>query len=141
MRPAKGVGRAWPSCDLFDHHGIKFGEMKFGVTTNTLSAHCLWVDPSTGEHEHGLCRLDRTCNRCNRFPFGRPIGYLIAWLRRASLYHSRAEHFSASRDPITFGERLNARQWAMIQPGLAFFISCERELEDGEGIEPVEAVV
>ena len=139
MRPPKGAGRAWPSCDIFDDSGIKIGEIKFGISNNTLSAHCLFADPSTGEHPHGLCRLDRTCNGSVRFPNGRPLGYLIAWLRRGCMYSTRAEHFAGARGLIPYGERLFARNWAMGQPGLQFFLDCERTLMDGESIEPLEA--
>jgi hypothetical protein len=140
-RPAKGAGRLspWPSVDVFDAAGTKYGELKFGVASNTLSAHCTWIDPSTEECCHGLCRLDRTCNRNDRFPDrGRPLGFLIAWILRAAQHPTRDSHFhDRLGDTISRDERVAARDWAVGRPEFAFFLERERDCRPGEPEEPM----
>ena len=70
---------------------------------------------------------------------GRPLGFLIAWLRRAADigYASRDEHYVARFD-VTRAERESARAWAATRPEFAFFLAQERPPHPGEGDEPAD---
>jgi hypothetical protein len=103
-----------------------------------ISAHCRWCQPGDVEPTHGLCRLNRTVRFGKNPNQGRPIGFLIAWLRRARVHEDRASHFEdrIGNGIIRIADRLTARAWAVNQPDLAFFLSLERGLRPGEGDEP-----
>jgi hypothetical protein len=131
----KAANRHWASVEICDNAGTIIGCLKYGEAQCVLSAHC-WVDGCA----HGLCRMDRTAKGSTSRAYaarGRPIGLLIAWLRRGIMYGSREDHF-ASRHGISFQERSEAREWAMAQPELAAMLAKERAPRPGEGDEPDE---
>ncbi len=140
----KGRGRGgapWPSFDVHSEEGAtKLGEIKWGAANSTLSAHCLWCNAALGEEvpSHGLCRLDRTTRPSLTRPAqGRPLGFLVAWLRRAPFHETREAHFDDRLGGvIDLAERQAARAWAEATPGMAEPLSKERDRRPGEGPEP-----
>jgi hypothetical protein len=105
----------------------------------SLAAHC---------PRHGaLCRINRTLKAGNKklIHRGRPIGFLICWLREAGDYKSKQLHIKAGRDRSlakwSRPKRKHARAWAKEQPVLANSLAWERKArpEDGESDgEPLE---
>ena len=96
--------------------------------------------------EHGLCRTNRTTAENVARPMqGRPLGFLIAWLWAADSdrVHDFDSHQFLSRaggrgDPLVSLEvRCRARAWLAAQPGSEFLFEAERDLNDGEGLEPL----
>ena len=85
-----------------------------------------------------MCRTNRTLKaptrNAARSPQGRPLGFLIAWLRAGPRCASFAEHQALARgesrgDPrVSLAARISARQWAEQQQGLAWVLDLERPL-------------
>lgn len=52
---------------------------------------------------------------------GRPVGFLVAWLRAQARYTSRGEHFALPKDAsaLTFEARRAAREWLATSAGLS----------------------
>jgi hypothetical protein len=76
---------------------------------------------------------------------GRPVGFLVAWLRAAEQYDDAAGDIALSTDKanhgeesISFAARAAARAWAQSQASLLPVFDLERHPRDGEGPEPFE---
>lgn len=143
-RTGKGKGargEVWPAWPVHDDDGTYLGCLKWGEQDQILCAHCLYREgeENTGPPMHGLCRANRTVKPTigARQWQGRPIGFLIAWLRLARLHacRSKADHVAMQRD-ISFEDRLVARHWAVSTPSMAEALMKERPQRDDEDIEP-----
>ena len=140
----KGAGKApaqvWPGVDIHVEDGTYLGQLKFGEEDQVPSAHCRWCGGGAGgEPLHGLCRINRTVRAGKNVHQGRPIGFLIAWLRLAVIHEDRQSHFDDRKgnDAISLGDRLAARAWTQNEPALGFFLGKEREQRPEEGVEPM----
>lgn len=131
-------GPAWPAVDVFDEEDRLVGQVKYGAAENVLTANCWFRSEGHAGPDHGLCRINKTCNaHAHREGQGRPLGFLVAWLWRASdpLCVDRACHYDARHD-ISLEDRIAARGWLSARPEFAFFLEQERVLYPGEELEP-----
>lgn len=82
--------------------------------------------------------MERTLNQGTRASMGRPLGALIAWLKRGDDpgCTTRAVH-KAKQPLLTHAERLEARLWGESLDHLAPLFAVERVLVEGEGPEPI----
>ena len=120
------------TCDHFGEGFLKW------IPGKQMTAHC-GVRSHGGPHN---CRLRRQLNRIEGVTpphKGRPMGLLLAWLRRAivgthrcssRLYHWRMHTL------IDWHERKAAREWGKRQAGLADAFRAERPKDPGEDSEP-----
>jgi hypothetical protein len=123
-----GRGRG-PGLQQFELPGLA-GDLRLddSDSKNTLVAHC--------KCGHGSCRMERTFNiKRNQLASGRPIGTLVAWLRRAEDCANRKEH-KDMQVALTRVERRAARAWALTLPHLAPLFERERPPREDEGSEP-----
>jgi hypothetical protein len=144
-RPSRGYGKgaqgpAWPVYPVTLDDGTAVGHLKWGERDQILSAHCEWrLRGGADEPCHGLCRLSRTVRPNSKLlQQGRPVGFLVAWLRRAYEYPDREAHFAARQGAlISRAERLEARAWAERTPHMAWPLAVERPQRPGEEAEPL----
>ena len=145
QQAGKGIGKgsrdawhAWQSFDVHADDGTYQGCIKHGSKDGILSAHCLYTSPGHDCNDHGLCRVNRTCGEAKNKQGGqgRPLGFLVAWLRSAIHYACRGDHYDM-RKYITLQERQDARQWVESSAIMAIPRSKERHPRAGEGLEPV----
>eukprot|EP00971_Amphidinium_carterae_P346629 6488218-Amphidinium_carterae.1 len=116
------------------------GRISYYEAKGIFEARCSWPSHNTG----GItCKLTRTC-RCRKKGRdglslgGRPVAFLLCWLRHASACSSKAQHWMKEDWERIF--TLQARQACRSElestsEGQAL-LACERELEAGEPSEP-----
>ncbi len=119
-----------------------FGELVWDEKEGSIGCHCFC------HKKEGLCRTNRKLiGNEKRSPYqGRPLGFLVAWLRSCREL-SREKHQKLAKrggqyDPeiaqwIPLERRQNARDWLESQPEMKFWLTLERGLRDGEPCEPV----
>ena len=111
---------------------------------NLLEAHCCY---KKGKCTHGkMCRMNRTIRPSNFCAArGRPLGFLLAFMKYASSYKDQPSHSKSTRlgtreldDNYSYEKRLALRKWCMetYPEFYAFVVSVEREQRPGEGLEP-----
>jgi hypothetical protein len=123
-----GHGAPYPRWDVEG-----FGRLVFDPRINSMAAHC---------DKHRSCRVNRTLNpHPSKEYVGRPLGFLVAWLRSAETCETKEAHF-AQRDATHLVEacgmhaRQEARVWLQAQPHLADALLLERARQLGEAAEP-----
>ena len=67
---------------------------------------------------------------------GRPVGYLLAWLRRGTAHDVLHAKQHKRRVKVTRGQRKEGRAYAKTQESLRTFLENERDRWPGEGSEP-----
>ena len=97
-----------------------WGQLRYDTRLHILSAHCRCDN-------HGTCRLNRSCRVGRREAQGRPLGFLLAWLKACRAEHAvefvdRESHAllgntapgALYRDHVCIGydERVRLRSWA-----------------------------
>ena len=153
-RRAPHAGRARPAVtqhyhhyDVHDNEG-QLGYILFNTNARSLDAHCT-------VHEECDCSTGRTIVGWDssqggkwtglRSARGRPLGFLVAWLRLARSSHDSATHLDAMRDARKVGyalysgrgpARQRAREWVMQTPEMSDLRDAERPQRDGEPLEP-----
>lgn len=98
---------------------------------NTVSAHCIGCG-------HNSCRMERTLKRATgsgKRSAGRPLGPLIAWLRRGPECDSRSAH-KAVQAELSFEERRTARRYGAALPELQELFELDRSPRASEAPEP-----
>ncbi len=123
---------AGPGLKRFALPGMR-SDLRLDRTKNTVSAHCIG-------NGHGSCRMERVMHHAYRTgtgASGRPLGTLVAWLRRGSDCRNRPTH-KATQPALTLEERREARTWAMGVPSLQELFDMERPQRENEGSEPEE---
>lgn len=112
-------------------------------------------NPSVAAHcnirAHGLCRCNRTLQAGKPGSSrGRPLGFLVSWLRAGAQHADRASHArlasrkefptlsDGERDSLSLARRTEARGWMQHQPHLRDLLEAERPQWPGEGAEPLE---
>ena len=149
-RTGGGGGPRYGRLDVKDEYGEIVGYVLVNDNSRSLDCHCLRHGPD--------CAIGRTfvgwdedCGRLTplRAARGRPLGFLIAWLRWGIRFpegveHERA-HFAASKSKdearvLADGnsdERQEARRYVESEPTLAPARAKERPPRPGEWLEPV----
>ena len=98
--------------DVYARDGTFVGSILCGSKDAKLSAHCRWCRSakSAGLYwgTHDMCRQDRV-TRSSIEHKGRPLAYLICWLRRASLAKDQYSHLHLQSCLITKEDRLDVR--------------------------------
>ena len=85
----------------------------------------------------GGCRRTRTSTGGRKIAQGRPLGYLVAWLRQQGSFGSSEEHKVLCTP--SFAERCEARVALRAMGGIAEeLLSHERALRPDEGEEPTD---
>ena len=79
--------RSWP---VFDDEGVKIGQIVWNAAGQSLDAHCSHDDHQS---EHLRCHVNRTVKPSRGK--GRPLAFLISWLRCGRAHGSRDGHFQA----------------------------------------------
>lgn len=138
-------GPAWPRYDI-EGFGHLVHDQGVGGRNESVAAHCA---------RHGaLCRVNRALvrrkgpageagGRCEAQ--GRPVGFLIAWLKAADLpeFSTKAQHrelassIFADHDAISFDRRVEARTLAEGFAHLQPLLDRERPRHPAEGPEPI----
>ena len=97
-----------------------YGELRYNSNTNTVRAFC-----SCAAHAQP-CSKQRTLLGGKRQGQGRPLGYLVAWLRDQDNHTSKDEHVWLSGVHNNFDLRLKARQDFSALPGARAWLDKER---------------
>ena len=84
---------------------------------------------------HGTCRKTQTSRAGRRPGQGRPLGLLVAWLRRWTC--DCRDFHKLSLPLISHDDRVQAREWLEGLPGSAALLACERPRRADEASEPV----
>ena len=129
-------------CKVFTEDGAtELGIIKYSQKFQKMSAWCCWRDPSDDPSlfsgfwgSHGTCRCDRSVIDTGPGKRGRPLAYLVAWLRRAEMHMDQKSHNRGQKD-ITKAERLECRLWISAMPEFDEALSLERALHAGEPLE------
>ena len=107
------------------------GELHFSTSGEYLRAHC---------YAHPACRRQRTINASdalNRQGQGRPVGHLLAWLRKGQAVDTAQEHIAMKAAMLSYSERKQAREDFYAQPGAEEWADTyERARQGGERVEP-----
>lgn len=73
------------------HNGVEIGKVVFNEPAGSLDAHC-----HLHRDSHLHCAVNRTVRMSNpKVPRGRPLAFLLAWLRAGADYTTRDAHFAA----------------------------------------------
>jgi hypothetical protein len=102
----------WGEC------GRLLGHLHFDPIGKKLNAHCKNPEHSKGGQK---CKLDRQLT--GNGTKGRPLGFLVAWLRNAYDEESKGTHDDlkpALKSISGLSFRRSSRQWLKEQPGFAF---------------------
>lgn len=141
-----GPRRAYANYDVYADDGSVVGFIKWNSNAESLDAHC-------SAHRGGRlnCVINRTTTDGsvrNRTSQGRPLGFLVAWLRCGGCFPtgpaSRVAHFDARRGKGAFAHigdgtstaRRAARAWLNSAPHMQTLLGCERARRPGEPDEP-----
>ena len=111
-----------------------YGELVYYPKQNRIDAFCR--NPT---HMESACRRSRTLkasDSVNREGQGRPLGLLVAWLRKGTSCES--QHFHTRHCIVSFAERKAAREWFSQLAGSESFTSVERARREGESEEPLD---
>ena len=106
--------------DIPEANGAKF---VLDMDAESLAVHC---------SAHPQCRLNRSVRRGKRDCQGRPVGFLIAWMRAAERFPDQKSHLAFSRraargdEALSFERRQQDREWARQQPTLAGVFEFEK---------------
>lgn len=134
----RAQGPAWSSWNILDADGVHLGCIKWGESDQILCAHCEVKAPGQEFKQHGLCRVNRTVKAHATKPWqGRPLGFLVAWLRKARLdtcddRASHKDHLSL----LSLQERQVARTWLINSANFNALLDFERPRFPGEAEEP-----
>ena len=122
------VRAPYSECSAYIHGSrISFFASKF-----CFEAHC----PVPA---HGKCVLTRTCRYKKGRVGGRPLGFLASWLEIASMFDTKAEHFSAEAlMSITLEQRRANRVLLHAVEGGLELLDKEREKAPGEDSEATD---
>jgi hypothetical protein len=116
------------------------GRLSYNISSRSFQATCFCEEHKTTLNLKGeplQCRISRTSNASRWKPQqGRPLGTLVAWLRKASEHPDQPGHIYSIPSPK---ERRDARTWLMTLPNVESFLSLERPLRPGEADEPASA--
>lgn len=107
---------AWvPVLEVKTTSGVYVGTIWWGYKFRRLSAHCLYCEPGAALPDgpkwgsHGVCRCDRVCSE-EGIPWkGRPLAFLVCWLRRAVDASDQQYHLKNIPKSITKRDRLQVR--------------------------------
>lgn len=105
------------------------GELHYYANTESMTAFCHLRDT---DHAHD-CRKSMSANPVRRGS-GRPIGYLVAWLRLANQHTNRSSHVHSCVP--TLRQRQEAREFFQTQKNWLPFASLERARKRGQPDEP-----
>ena len=97
-----------------------YGELRYNSNTNTIRAFCTCLAHSQP------CSKQRSLVAGKRKGQGRPIGYLVAWLRDQDSHASKEEHVWMSGVHKNFDLRLKAREDFSALPGARAWLDKER---------------
>ena len=117
---------------LPDHYiyAVPGGELRFYTKTKRFAAFCDCTD------NHGRrCRRERKVSLA--VARGRPLGYLLAWLRLGHTWATNREHMDLGAF-IAHQERVDSRAWFEAQPNVGHFLAGEEPAPDGAPREPLE---
>jgi hypothetical protein len=108
------------------------GRISFQSSTSSFQATCM-------NKGHGTCLMTRT-SHCRLIKGhgvcgGRPVGFLATWLAHHGVA-TKSEHWDKTAMQYTHAERLEHRMQVVASAAGATLCSFERELEEGEGLEP-----
>ena len=143
----------YPHLEVFDDSGRNVGYLLVSEHTQQIDAHCNLHGPScrTGATYIGWDPANGPWTELRRNR-GRPLAYLIAWLRWGSRFadgpEGRDAHFAARKGsdvnfPVADGSgrlRLQCREWAVATPAMLPAIEAERPPRVGEPLEPLGRV-
>ena len=150
---ARGVfaGPKYDHYDVYDDDGTYVGYILHNTNNGpkgSLDAHCACCA--------GDCSTSRTCSGWDddgvgawtglRSARGRPLGFLVAWLRLGRHFATREKHLEAMKNarqkssPLYSGKgalRQRARDWVIATPSFRHLrVNAERLLRDNEEMEP-----
>lgn len=121
------------------HNGVEIGKVVFNEPAGSLDAHC-----HLHRDSHLHCAVNRTVRMSNpKVPRGRPLAFLLAWLRAGADYTTRDAHFAArlGRDEAealcTHERRVAIRSEIEADPYWAEARSKERRPGPDEPLEPL----
>jgi hypothetical protein len=120
---------------VVDDGGLTLGQLVWDPAGKQLDAHCGTAAHNAG---HSRCHTDRALTTGRRKGQGRPIGFLVAWLRCCGC-PSKSDHQQLKTDLGKLNkihERRSARAWLHGRPGAAQVFGLERAVEAGENSEP-----
>ncbi len=122
------------------------GFILYNAKANSLDAHCLRHKGNPTLH----CVVNRTVAEGRKQAQGRPLGFLVAWLRCACRFEhgpaGRDHHFLARLGSTkgmeflaigTSAERQAARAWVKHAPEMRPLVERERPPHEGEPEEPL----
>lgn len=130
-----GRNQSWP---VTDAAGVVIGKIVWNAAGSSLDGHC--CHPGHRDSHLG-CRVNRTV-RPGPKGKGRPLAFLMAWLRSADNHGGRDSHFQARlgrgehSEAVSFENRLAAREMILADPSWAAAAAFERAPAPGEGPEP-----
>ena len=104
------------------------GEIHYYPTSQQFTAFCTIP-------EHLDCRKSRTAKASDRNKSqGRPLGFLVAWLKQGTSYPNKKEHVHYCSP--NYSNRCEGRQHFNTLPGANSFAKYERIQREGEDPEP-----
>lgn len=126
--PAGGGGRRAPyeQGEVVSEAGEWLGVIKINVPANSLDAHC----------SRCKCKVNRTWRSARGSAQGRPMGLLLAFLRRRCIGDSALHRSLLEEIRLDFDERAAARAWGGTVASLEPVFAKERERRVGEADEP-----
>ena len=119
-----GPRLAMPRVDWAD--GGAMHSIRYNAIDGDMIAYC--------GHHGQMCRRTKTCKAGRKFGSGRPVGFLVAWLKAHAA--DKASHCVAQPCDFIFEDRSAARAEFAALPGAQLLLNFERPPFDGEGDEP-----
>lgn len=122
-----GVARSTINRDVFEVEA--WGELHYYHLTEQMVAFC-----SLRHSTHPACRKQMTTNPTRARSSGRPIGFLVAWLRSCGQHESK--HARVHCALPTWQERVDARRYFMSLEGSEAFAKYEKDKNPRDDPEP-----
>lgn len=108
--------------------GPGLGSVRYYPVSSTMQAYC--------PHHGSDCRKTRTVKPGRPEHQGRPLGFLLSWLKDCANHETKQQHIHEHRK-YTHAVRAEAREEFMQREGASAFAEYERARRDDEGPEPL----